>query len=38
MEKKKKSWKSVNDKFLTTKLNIPLEFLKEIKKKYLQLD
>ena len=35
MEKKRKSWKSVNNKLLTTKLDIPFDFLKEIKKKYL---
>lgn len=34
MEANGKSWKSVNNRFLQSKLGIPIEILKELKKKY----
>ncbi|MBA7516419.1 hypothetical protein ES705_08467 [subsurface metagenome] len=37
MKEKRKSWRSVNNRFLVDKLDIPLENLKELKRKYLYL-
>ena len=37
MEQKGKSWKCASNKTLSTKLNIPFDILKEIRKKYLDL-
>ncbi len=37
MEQKGKSWKCASNKTLSTKLNIPIDILKEIRKKYVDV-